>query len=95
MPRLFHETPFVVVVVYSIQNLHLIDSQLNTFKISSRRLSINKENVCMAINTDNTVYAIGSASYVQLLHADTAKSLVPPIFIKKDIGMVSSHVALN
>ncbi len=40
----------------------------------------------MTINSDNNIYAIGSASHVQLLIADNGKSLLPPIFIKKDIG---------
>jgi hypothetical protein len=53
---------------------------------TSKRLSASKENVCLTINEDNTVYAIGSASYVQLLNADTVKPLLSPILIRKDIG---------
>ena len=52
----------------------------------AKKLSIQKENVCLAINSDNNIYAIGSASHVQLLIADSGKSLLAPIFIQKDIG---------
>ncbi len=45
-----------------------------------------KENVCLTINEDFTIYAIGSASHVQLLDAHNARPLTDPIFVKKDIG---------
>jgi len=47
-----------------------------------------KENVCLTLNEDYTIYAIGSASHVQLLDANNARQLVNPVFIKKDIGML-------
>ena len=54
-----------------------------------------KENVCLAINDDYTIYAIGSASHVQLLDANNARPLTNPIFIKKDIGVRSVHFRNN
>lgn len=57
------------------------------FKKYTKKLSPLKENVCLAINNDYTVYAIGSASHVQLLDANNARPLVQPVFIKKDIGI--------
>lgn len=57
----------------------------------TKKLSPLKENVCLAINNDYTIYAIGSASHVQLLDANNARQLVQPVFIKKDIGVRSVH----
>jgi hypothetical protein len=52
----------------------------------TKRLSPLKENVCLSIDNDYSIYAIGSASHVQLLDANNARQLTAPIFIKKDIG---------
>ena len=52
----------------------------------TKKLSPLKENVCLAINSDYSIYAIGSASHVQLLDANNARQLVQPVFIKRDIG---------
>ena len=56
-------------------------------KIYTKKLPSNlKENVCLAINGDCSIYAIGSASHIQLLDASNARELINPVFIKKDIG---------
>jgi exopolysaccharide biosynthesis protein len=49
-----------------------------------------KENVCLTINEDNTIYAVGSASHVELLDANgnNARQLTEPILIKNDIGKI-------
>jgi hypothetical protein len=57
----------------------------------TKKLSPLKENVCLTINNDYSLYAIGSASHVQLLDANTARPSTHPIFIKKDIGVRSLH----
>lgn len=73
---------------------HLFDS--HSFEPTiSKKLQISKENTCLAVNSDNSVYAIGSASHVQLLLAKNGKSLLPPIFIKKDIGVRSLNFRNN
>ena len=57
----------------------------------TKKLSPLKENVCLTLNDDYSIYAIGSASHVQLLDANNAKPLTEPIFVKKDIGIRSLH----
>jgi len=72
----------------------VFDAQLLEQK-QAKKLAISKENVCMAINSDNNIYAIGSASHVQLMNADTYKSVLPPILVKKDIGVRSLNFRNN
>ena len=55
----------------------------------TKRLSPLKENVCLTINADYSIYAVGSASHVQLLDANNAKQVCEPVFVKKDIGIRS------
>ena len=57
----------------------------------TKKLSPLKENVCLTIDNDYSIYAIGSASHVQLLDANNARPLTTPIFVKKDIGIRSLH----
>lgn len=60
----------------------------------TKKLSPLKENVCLTINSDYSIYAIGSASHVQLLDANTARALVQPVFIKRDIGNSNSALLI-
>lgn len=61
----------------------------------TKKLSPLKENVCLTINGDYTIYAIGSASHVQLLDASNARPLTNPIFVKNEIGIRSVHFRNN
>ncbi|CAF1022076.1 unnamed protein product [Brachionus calyciflorus] len=61
----------------------------------TKKLSPLKENVCLTINNDYSMYAVGSASHVQLLDANNARAITYPIFIKKDIGVRSLHFRNN
>ncbi|RNA40947.1 DDB1- and CUL4-associated factor 12 [Brachionus plicatilis] len=61
----------------------------------TKKLSPLKENVCLTINSDYSIYAVGSASHVQLLDANNARAITYPIFIKKDIGVRSLHFRNN
>ncbi len=65
----------------------IIKLKIKIIQNYAKKLSLQKENVCLTVNSDNNIYAIGSASHVQLLIADNARALLPPIFIKKDIGI--------
>ncbi len=54
----------------------------------TKKLSPLKENVCLTINDDYSIYAIGSSSHVQLLDANNARPLTTPIFIENEIGKI-------
>jgi WD repeat-containing protein 40A len=49
----------------------------------------------LTINGDYSIYAVGSASHVQLLDANNAKQLCDPVFVKKDIGIRSLNFRNN
>lgn len=74
---------------------HYFDVQRFEQKYTKKLSPVLKENVCLAINDDYTIYAIGSASHVQLLDSNNAKQLVNPVFIKKDIGVRSVNFRNN
>lgn len=74
---------------------HYFDVQRFEQKYTKKLSPVLKENVCLAINDDCTIYAIGSASHVQLLDSNNAKPLVNPVFIKKDIGVRSVNFRNN
>lgn len=49
----------------------------------------------MTINEDYSIYAVGSASHVQLLDANNARPLTDPVLVKQDIGIRSLHFRNN
>ncbi len=49
------------------------------------------ENVCLTLNEDNSIYAIGSIAHVQLFDASNTRQLVSPVYIDKDIGKFSIY----
>ena len=66
--------------------IHYFDTYRFEQKYTKQLSPALKENVCLTINDDCSMYAIGSASHVQLLDPTNARQIVSPVYVKKDIG---------
>jgi len=85
----YMETRSEVAALSLNARLHVFD--INTFQQSTscRKLQYHKENVCLAADSNRSLYAIGSQSYVSFLDARTMKSTQHVISKQRGSGIRS------